>query len=230
MLHLNGWKKTFKSAIEGKEEVFPFCNNLEAQTHHEFREKLESMNGRRHFGPKNLTDSWQMVDAGYGKMLKVLSKNEQQLWLEKDENIDKWLGITDEKLTAKECRILITQWVGEAHIKLQDGKYDRFRRFCFERTGGLITVDGSGDDLIKPEGMLDYCVTPPLPVVAADDPFAEVVPVEAEIPADDNLGGDEYDVIDIDKTAEEDHEAWTMTYLLMTKSSGISNTIWSGAK
>ena len=185
-------KKTFKAATEGKEEVLLFCDNLDAQTYEGFRDELKKVNSRVCYGPKNLTNCWQPVDAGYGKLLKTLSLHEQQLWLEKDENIERWVGNAErETFTAKERRILITHWVGEAHLKLQEPKYDRFRRLCFEKTGCLITADGSDDALIKPEGLPDFVVTPPLPTIPATDPFAAVIPEPEPIPVDDYLGEEE---------------------------------------
>ena len=65
----------------------------------QFCEKLEELNGLTKYGPKKITDCWQMVDAGYGKLLKVLTKHEQQLVTE---DLEKWLGNTDGKFSAKE--------------------------------------------------------------------------------------------------------------------------------
>ena len=50
---------------------------------------------------KHATDLWQPVDAGMGRLLKVLAFHEQQDWLEYDQNIDLWMGKTEEKLTGK---------------------------------------------------------------------------------------------------------------------------------
>ena len=41
-------------------------------------------------------------------------------------------------------------------------KYDHLRKRCWERTGCLITADGSEDAKITPEGLADYKVPPPL--------------------------------------------------------------------
>ena len=74
-----------------------------------FRNELALVKSRLKYGPKNLTNCRQPVDAGYQKLLKTLSLLEQQLWLEQEENIEKWLGNAErEDLTAKERRILIT--------------------------------------------------------------------------------------------------------------------------
>ena len=79
-------------------------------------------------------------------------KIEQSLdkWLEVEDNIDKW----HDKLTAKERRILMTKWVGDAWNELQC--YQDFFRKAFQRTGCLMTIDGSEDYLIKPQGYESY--------------------------------------------------------------------------
>ncbi len=53
-------------------------------------------------------------------------------------------------MTASMLRILITHWVGKAWFRLTtEPEYDDTFRKSFERTGALITADGSLDDLIK---------------------------------------------------------------------------------
>ena len=47
-------------------------------------------------------------------MIKVKIAAAMDKWLEKEENIDKW----HEKLSAKERRILLTEWTGEAWSEL----------------------------------------------------------------------------------------------------------------
>ena len=95
------------------------CDNLDGQTCEEFLEKISELGCKVRYGPKGKTDLWQPADAGYGKELKVLTKHEQQEWLECDINLYKWVGNSEKKFTAKERRILLTQWVGKAHRKLQ---------------------------------------------------------------------------------------------------------------
>ena len=69
-------KRTFKDAVKGKEEVLLFCDNLDAQTYEGFRNELALVKSRAKYGPKNLTNCWQPVDAGYGKLLKTLFLHE----------------------------------------------------------------------------------------------------------------------------------------------------------
>jgi hypothetical protein len=197
---LDWLERTFKPAVADKEFLL-FCDNLDAQTHVDFREKVKEYGGFPRYGPPGLTDAWQPVDSGHGQLLKVLTGKVQQNWLEMDENIEQWSGNTDTNYTAMERRILITQWVGEAYIQLQDTKYQTFRWRCFERTGCLITADGSDDDKIKPEDMPHYVVPASLPLVC-DNAMEEVIPTAEPIPADDVLGEDQSDYVTVQEEEE----------------------------
>ena len=123
--------------------------------------KSRQLGGDTRYGSPGKTDAWQPVDVGFGRLLKVLTNAEQhEQELEHDEKIEKWIGNDREKFSAKYGRILIKHWVRDAFEKLQGSKYGYSMWRCFERTGCLITADGSGDDKIKPEGMPDYVVPP----------------------------------------------------------------------
>ena len=74
-------------------------------------------------------------------------------WLDSDENADKCYGEVN-RFTASERRILNIQWVGETYEALLEAKYDKFGQETFERTGCLLTADGSRDHLVQPEGFL----------------------------------------------------------------------------
>ena len=110
--------------------------------------------------------------------------NIQDEWLESQENIDLWLGNSEKNLITSERRILMTHWVGEAYERLQLEEYNQTRYRCFEKTGCLITADGSNDSKIKPEGLHDYAVPNALPVQVAEDAAECVVPVAAPEPSD----------------------------------------------
>ena len=136
--------------------------------------------------------------------MKILTKNEQQDWLEENEHFEKWAGNAD-KFTAKERRILITYWVGKAFEKLQTSPYEHAKWRCFERTGCLITADGSEDEKIMPEGMPDYVVPRPLPTMIIENPFECVVP--EPIPPDNEFGREEdenADVVNLSYDVEDD--------------------------
>ena len=143
----------------------------------------------------NTTDLWQVVDAGVAQLLKVLIRLEQELWLEDDSNADKWYGHTEEKngFTAEDRRILITTWAGEAWKKLTSPKYEALLRKCWERTGCLITADGSEDDKIKLEGLPNYQVPPPINYVEPLSIAPESNSVVGETDENSNLEEEEED-------------------------------------
>ena len=94
------------------------------------------------------------VDVGLGRDLKREYGVQQDIWLESDHNLQAW---EDGSISASERRILITSWLGQAWENLQNkpGFSARVRRY-FEKTGCLITVDGSFDGNIKPQGTVNY--------------------------------------------------------------------------
>ena len=66
------------------------------------------------------------------------------------ENLDKW----HDHISAKERRILLTKWLGQAWEEVK--KYKGFLRKSFERTGCLMATDGSTNNLIRPQGLKNY--------------------------------------------------------------------------
>ena len=96
------------------------------------------------YGVPGATDIWQPVDAGYAEQLKTLVKQVHYKWLNNDENAEKWHR-TDIKFTASERRILISHWVGKAYASLTDKRFDDYQRRLFDKTGCLLTTDGSED-------------------------------------------------------------------------------------
>jgi len=101
---------------------------------------------------------WRMQQTSSSQ---TLFDNERQVYLMDDNNASKWLGLEGKPYTAKERRILITNWAGEAYKKLCGSEYDHLRTRCFQKTGCLMTADGSEDHLIAPEGLEDFVVPPP---------------------------------------------------------------------
>ena len=145
-------RKTLKPAVktDNDEEFILFCDNLAAQTSELFLAEVKSINGLVWFGVSGATDIWQPVDCGIGQILKRTVANIQEEWLEDDDNVDLWLGNTERKLDVKARRILITHWVGEAYQRLMSDEYAQTRWRSFEKTGCLITADGSEDHKINP--------------------------------------------------------------------------------
>ena len=119
-----------------------------------------------------------------------------------DDNLNLWMGNTDEKLTVSRRRILITQWVGEAFEELQDENYDGFRMNCFDRTGCNITADGSDDYKIKPEGLPGFKPIPPLEGPGKDFEPEINTPEPAEPPEDIIVFEPDSDEEDLDEELE----------------------------
>ena len=104
-------------------------------------------------------------------MLKILVGHKHRSWLDEGENAERWYG-HGQPFSASERRILITHWVGDAWNTLSGPDYDHLRQRCWEKTGCLMTADGSEDDKITPEGLPNYRVPPP----------ADYLPVAKTIP------------------------------------------------
>lgn len=156
----NEWmEKTLEKFVkdEGMERFVLLLDNLSTHTEENFKKSVCDLGGLVWFGLPDATDLWQPVDAGYAQVLKSLISKEQQLWLDEEENADRWFG-NDKPFSAKERRILISHWAGEAWDKLSSEKYDSFREGIWQTTGCMMTVDGTNDEKIKPEGLVQYTV------------------------------------------------------------------------
>ena len=125
---------------------------MSCQQSEEFKAAVAALHGVVCFLPQNATDIAQPVDAGYAQILKVLVRQAFDRWMDNDDNADKWCS-PDKTFTAKDRRILICNWAGEAYETLLGPEYDNLRRRCFEKTVCLMMADGSEDDLITPEGL-----------------------------------------------------------------------------
>jgi hypothetical protein len=136
-----------------QDEKVIFADNVAFQQSKTFHQACRNeINASVYMLPKNHTDKVQPIDAGCGKMMKLKIAAEMEKWLEEDQNLEKW----HDKISAKERRILMTNWTADAWKELCQYK-DFFRRL-FEKTGCLITVDASDDDKISPQGLDSYRV------------------------------------------------------------------------
>lgn len=102
----------------------------------------------------------QPIDAGIGSILKCLMAQVQDEWLDDEDNLLAWEGDPEstQKLDTKSRRILITKWAGEAWERLTSMEHYRDTIWkCFQKTGGLMTVDGTDDEKICPvAGLKNY--------------------------------------------------------------------------
>ena len=100
-----------------------------------------------HKVPPNKTDQVQPVDRGMGGTVKRYMSQLLDEWLDNEANIEKW---ESDSFTASDRRILLAHWYCKAFKKACEGEA---KRKYFEHAGALMTADGSGDDLIKLEGV-----------------------------------------------------------------------------
>ena len=133
------------------QEKVIFADNVGFQQEKGFHEMCrKETNAIIYLLPENHTDKVQPIDAGFGKQMKAKIGEAMEKRLEEDENLDMW----HDSLSAKQRRILMTQWTGEAWRKLSSDKM--FAKKLFMKTGCLMTADGSDDDMIKPQGLELY--------------------------------------------------------------------------
>ena len=133
------------------QEKVIYADNVGFQQEKVFHEMCrKQINATIYLLPENHTDKVQPIDAGLGKQMKAKIGEAMEKWLEEDENLDMW----HDSISAKKRRILMTHWTGEAWRKLSSDKI--FVKKLFMKTGCLMTVDGSDDDMIKPQGLEPY--------------------------------------------------------------------------
>ena len=99
------------------------------------------------------TDEIQVVDAGLGALIKRFYEEVVQEWFQDDRNWEEWTGAN---LTASRKRVLTTHWYGEAYNRACSSY--NFAA-AFDHTGSNLTADGSGDHLLKLQGLDDFSFT-----------------------------------------------------------------------
>ena len=141
---------TLNSGIGNDKEKVLFADNVGFQESQQFHETCRNQtNTTVYMLPENHTDKIQPIDAGCGWMMKVKTGAAMKTWLEEENNLDKW----EYRLSAKD-RISMTQWTGESWSQLSNDQ--TFLMRLFEKTGCLLTGDGSSDVKISPQGFENY--------------------------------------------------------------------------
>ena len=153
-LNMQWLSRTLLPAMSDKtSEKVIFAVNVSFQQEKQFHEACRKEgNASVYLLPENHTDKVQPIDAGIGKLFKTKVGEAMEKWLEQDENLDLW----HDKIGAKDRRILMTKWAGEAWKELSKDM-DLFTKLL-QKTGCLITADGSGDDKIRPQGLDPYLI------------------------------------------------------------------------
>ena len=100
--------------------------------------------------PGGCTDALQPIDAGLGALIKVEVGRQLDIWLENGDNVERW---ESNALTASDRRVLLTKWVATAVDIVDNRPNYRFR--LFEKTGSLMTADGTCDERINLGGLTE---------------------------------------------------------------------------
>ena len=129
------------------DEYLLFQDNLDSQIQPEYIGELKKHATFNHQVPPNKTDQVQPVDRGLGRQIKIYMGQEMDKWLETEDNLEKWENNT---MSASDRRICLANWYFNAWKKACNGT--AMRRY-FEKSGALLTADGSDDHLIKLEGV-----------------------------------------------------------------------------
>jgi hypothetical protein len=145
-------KEVWRKCTSRVDEKLLLFDNLDGQIDPPFKEYLtESCRTLPWYGPAGDTDEWQPVDHHCGKTLKGYCYDEYETYME--EFGDQW---EDGVITMSEKRVLITKWVGAAWER-QWREHSGMLESAFITTGCGITLDGSDDQKICPEGFpTDY--------------------------------------------------------------------------
>ncbi len=96
------------------------------------------------------TDEIQVVDSGFGRLIKHYANEEASEWLDVDTNWENW---SSGDMTAAERRVLMTLWYGKGY-ETACKNYD-FKK-NFEKCGSALTCDGSFDDKIHLQGVEEF--------------------------------------------------------------------------
>ena len=146
------------------EETLHLFDRLEGQITDEFQAYMRDETASHPFYyPGGETDNLAPPDAGYGKDVKHETGREMDEWLDVEDNLERW---ESGKLSASDRRILMTIWAANAKARADKKHYAMWR--YFERTGALISADGSGDDMITMEKL-----PPGVPTYVFADPELE---------------------------------------------------------
>ena len=144
-------KQTLKNGLgnDPGEKVL-FADNVGFQLAKDFHTTCRELNTIVYLLPANHTDKVQPIDAGCGRMMKKKIGEAMEGWLEREENLEMW----HDKVSAKTRRVLMTKWTAQAWREITQDQ-DFFKKL-FEKTGCLMTANGSDDEKIKPQGLEPY--------------------------------------------------------------------------
>ena len=139
------------AAINNNQANLFFLDNLRSHTQKKFKSAMsKGCSATCFYLPPGETDCLQPVDAGCGANLKSNMSNLLDEKLDSDPGFEKkWINGS---LSTTDYRVVLTEFVGDAFERMCIQKQHPFWKY-FEKTGCLMSLDGSNHDRIRPEGM-----------------------------------------------------------------------------
>ncbi|KAK3265096.1 hypothetical protein CYMTET_26201 [Cymbomonas tetramitiformis] len=184
------------------DEAVIFADNLDAQIQPAYLENQKEKGNVMGWSLLKGGTHWsQPVDQGAGREVKRDIDYEQNEWLEDLGNLDKW---ENAEITASDRRILMTWWSGEGYAWMV--KRCNLNRY-FEKTDCLMSVSGSGDDRITPEGLSSFTFERQvIPAVLAETPLQTHVPAATHVEMQHSVQQEELSEEEVDSEDDDDSD------------------------
>ena len=154
--HVEALESWFKDEIPESKRGLLVVDNLDAQIQESYYQAVrDKWRCDTDHPPTGETDGVQAVDAGYGRDVKFEMEVECESWLDIGDNLEKW---EEGKIKAWERRVLMTKWFADALDKVHK-KYFALWRY-HEKTGSIMTIDGTRHERICPGDIKEYVMGP----------------------------------------------------------------------
>ena len=169
-----------EEATRGQRRFILGVDNMGGHASPNFIEAVALLGGNVVYYPNRLTRHLNPLHEGLAESFRALFLEEQRAWLNQDPiRVEAWFGYRRGQCSQIDRRVQITKWVAAAHRKyVSNFVYSMERRGAFERTGALLSADGSQDWAVLPSTMPQYVA--PLP--ASGEPM--LTPPRQRLPTD----------------------------------------------
>ena len=150
-----------------------------------FLEAVALLGGHVVYYPNRLTRHLNPLHEGVAESFRALFLDEQRQWLDQDPlHVDAWFGYARGRCNQSDRRVQISKWVAAAFRKyVSNFVFSYERRGAFERTGALLSADGSQDWAVLPSRLPNYVaplppsgeamLTPPRQRLPTDEPQSD---------------------------------------------------------
>ena len=170
-----------EEATRGQRRFILGVDHMGGHASPNFIEAVALLGGNVVYYPNRLTRHLNPLHEGLAESFRGLFLDEQRAWLDQDPlRVEDWFGYARGHCNQIDRRVQITKWVAAAHRKyVSNFVYLMERRGAFERTGALLSADGSQDWTVLPSTMPQYVA--PLP--ASGEPM--LTPPRQRLPTDE---------------------------------------------